>query len=528
MVGSRIGLASNGKSQISASIAAHRTLWFRLKVTTRAAAILAAAFLCLQGQLQAQLRSGRGTRSLYQPSVRDAGTTQRSGRPVDTEQHSRRRVDHSVVTASYTDDLEFQEVIGPEPVVSNTASSCASCAANGHSSYGMADYGHAPTACDSCCSNASIAPMATGFCMPGCGPLMSLWQRMSVRAEVPMFWRRDQGPPILVTTADAGTAADVAGEIGQPTTTVLFGNGAISDDAEAGIRLTMGTWIGANKCYGVIFRYWNAGDQDISESFSSNQFPILARPFFNTTVAAAPEQDTQLVAFPNESIGSIRVDMNSSVDGVDLMLRGQLLQDRFTKLDWLWGYQNVNIDESLSVFSDTTVTGNQQPGLQGTMIAVSDNFRTENEFHGFVYGLRSTRRIACWQLETMFRLGAGNLRRKVNIFGSTTTTSGGASSIVNQGLLARNTNSQPFVDDTFVVVPELAINLAYRIRPCLDFNLGYHYMVIPKVAQAAQQIDNDLAVNLSDPLSGNLDPALDFNERQYWLHSLGFGLQWRY
>ena len=120
------------------------------------------------------------------------------------------------------------------------------------------------------------------------------------------------------------------------------------------------------------------------------------------------------------------------------------------------------------------------------------------------------------------------MQRRVNISGSTTTTSGGVSNTENQGLLARNTNSQPFVDDTFIVIPELAVNLAYRIRPGLDFNLGYNYMVIPKVAQAAQQLDDDLAVNLSDPLTGALDPALDFDERKFWLHSLGFGLQLRY
>ena len=104
----------------------------------------------------------------------------------------------------------------------------------------------------------------------------------------------------------------------------------------------------------------------------------------------------------------------------------------------------------------------------------------------------------------------------------------GISSTEAQGLLARNTNSQVFEDDTFVVIPELSFNFGYRIRPGLDFNVGYNYMVIPKVAQAAQQIDNDLAVNLSDPLVGALDPALDFTERRYWLHSLGLGFQLRY
>ena len=77
-------------------------------------------------------------------------------------------------------------------------------------------------------------------------------------------------------------------------------------------------------------------------------------------------------------------------------------------------------------------------------------------------------------------------------------------------------------------MPEVGFNAAYRIRPGLDFNVGYNYMLIPKVAQASRQIDKQLAVNLSDPLTGSLNPQLNFEERKYWLHSLGLGLQWNY
>jgi hypothetical protein len=128
----------------------------------------------------------------------------------------------------------------------------------------------------------------------------------------------------------------------------------------------------------------------------------------------------------------------------------------------------------------------------------------------------------------LVRLGAGNLRREVNIGGSTTTTSAGQSNTVGQGLLARSTNSRSFTDDTFVIVPEVGINFAYCLRPGLDFNVGYNYMLIPKVAQASQQINDNLRVNLSDPLTGALDPGFNFDERAYWLHSLGLGLQLRY
>jgi hypothetical protein len=212
---------------------------------------------------------------------------------------------------------------------------------------------------------------------------------------------------------------------------------------------------------------------------------------------------------------------------LELTLKRMIYQDRFTRVDWLYGYQHVSIDENLSIASNTTITSSAS-GLQGNSIAVRDTFRTSNDFNGVVYGLMSSRQINCWKMETLFRLGLGNLRRKVNINGTTTTTANGTSQSSSQGLLARNTNDQPFVDDTFVVVPEVGINFAYQIRPGFDFTVGYNYMLVPKVAQASQQINSNLAVNLSDPLVGSLDPSLNLNERKYWINSLGLGLQLRY
>lgn len=529
----------------------------RVRLSRAAVLMIAIAFMLPAEALRAQLRTGRGTRSFYQERV-----PQPQHRNTSSDQ---------VVTASYTDATHYDgTVMGGSVLDSNAAvvadgytvsESIQTVGPNGSSDIIVGDVGPNMGACDcpectgasmgsfsgcgasgcdglgcNVCSGgfSSIAPTATAYCPSDCGPLMALWQRLRVRTEVPLYWRRDQGPPALVTSSAVGTDADIAGELGQNSTDILYGNGAVTDDLNAGIRLTFNTWLGEQKCWGLTLRYWNAGKQDLSNTFSSNDFPILARPFFNTSISGSEEQDTQLVAFEDDSIGSIRVDAVSEVNGIDLILRRELYRDRFNKLEWLWGYQNVNIDEGLSILSSTTVTGNP-PELQGTSISVFDRFETQNEFNGMSYGLMNTRQIACWKLETMFRLGAGNLRRSVQIAGVTTTTSGGVSVSENQGLLARNSNDQPFQDDTFVVVPELALNLAYRIRPGIDFTLGYNYMVIPKVAQAAQQIDYDdttsivqIPVNLSDPLVGSLNPGPSFSERSYWLHSLGFGLQWRY
>ena len=519
----------------------------------------------------AQLRTGREQRTLYHDqlvSEQRQAQTQAGSKPKSS---SAKR--NGVTQASYAEDAGPAKSILEErmtapigsAVKQNAARHTAERGAAPHNNAihngtvhdevvhdsGMADGYYEPTpmhgsmsggcncgACSSGCDDfAELAPTCASTCGPtgcgdamftGCGPLATLLSNLSVRAEVPLYWRRAAGPPPLVTTSPDGTAQGTAGELGQTTTSILFGNGPLNDDANAGFRITLGTSLGGSDNYGLLFRYWNAGSQDDTATFSSNRNAILARPFFNTTVGNGV-QDTQLIAFPNQSTGNISIATTSDVSGLNVMLRRLAYRDRFTRIDWLYGYQHVSIEESLSINTNTLVTGNVNPALNGASIAVSDRFATQNDFNGVTYGFMGDRRMGCWKMESMFRLGLGNLRRQVNIGGTTTTTSAaGASNTEAQGLLARNTNGQPFKDDTFVVVPEVGFNVAYNIRPGLDFNVGYNYMLIPKVAQASRQIDKQLAVNLSEPLTGSLDPQLDFEERKYWLHSLGLGLQWNY
>lgn len=527
--------------------------------------LVAAVCLCgwLSASATAQLRSGRTTRSLYvddvparaavaRPSAHQSAGRQPSARASEqtpgqtharnaTVVNSRQRPHAAVVSASHTqpsivtvdssyDDYGDSQLAPVEQGMTYFDSGSDTSFEAGSfepGSFGGGSCGE--PGCDSCGSYSAIAPTCSSMaCPPGRGPLMALWCRTSVRAEVPLYWRRAMGPPPLVTTSPTGTAPELAGLLGQRTTQLLLGGNGdkLDESVNAGLRLTFATWLGSEKQYALMFRYWNAGDQDNTFNFSSNQFPILARPFLNTSATTAA-QDTQLIAFPGDTVGNISVATESQVDGLELTLKRLIYQDRFTRIDWLYGYQHVSIDEGLSVMSSTTVTGNV-PGLQGTTIAVRDNFSSANDFNGVAYGLMGSRQMACWKMETLFRLGLGNLRRKVNIDGSTTTTANGAVMTSSQGLLARHTNDRAFVDDTFVVVPEVGVNFATQLRPGLDFNVGYNYLMVPKVAQASQQINQNLAVNLSDPLVGALDPSLRLNEGKYWIHSLGLGLQLRY
>src|SRR4051812_18535863 len=59
-------------------------------------------------------------------------------------------------------------------------------------------------------------------------------------AEALAWWAKGDRPPPLVTTSPDGTPIFQAGVLGQPGTTILFGNQAVADDARAGVRISAG------------------------------------------------------------------------------------------------------------------------------------------------------------------------------------------------------------------------------------------------------------------------------------------------
>src|SRR5437879_4999432 len=67
--------------------------------------------------------------------------------------------------------------------------------------------------------------------------------RWWVSADYLFGWVRSSKLPPLVTTSPAGTPQASAGVVGQPGTTVLFGNSDVVGDMRPGIRLGMGAWL---------------------------------------------------------------------------------------------------------------------------------------------------------------------------------------------------------------------------------------------------------------------------------------------
>jgi len=389
------------------------------------------------------------------------------------------------------------------------------------------------SSCDACDSNpcmpwgvslnGSCGSGCGGDCFDPCSPLGLLSRRLYMRAEAVSFWGSGQLLPTLVTTSVGNPLAAPAdaGVLGAADTRSLFGGRQIGTSATSGIRYEVGVWLEDCRTRGVLVRMFDTGENDVSLQTDGTRQAVIARNFLD--VGPPREQSVVSIAYPNQTSGSISANLSSNTNGGDLLYRQAICQDHLGRWDWLAGYQTARLTESLDIVSTTNNLNAPNPTLDQ-----EDHFRIRSQFHGATVGLGGEAREGNWFFGGLFKVGLGNMERRVDISGFSRTTVGADVSTQNQGLLARQTNIGTYRTDTFVMVPELGLHVGYRLTGNLDFTVGYSLLRLPKVGRVTETLDRQLASNLSSPLTGDLQPSFTQTESHFTLHSLNLGLQWAY
>jgi len=374
-------------------------------------------------------------------------------------------------------------------------------------------------------------------CRTSCGPAIliqppgfvsSLLRRMQFRIEAATFWPDGQNLPQLITTRRPANDPETDGLIGlEPDTVNLFGGSEVLGGAVQGVRGELGSYLDEGRTHGFLLRFFDGGSNSLTFNSTPTSEPVVTRPFFSTANNA---QSTVAVNYPNSTSGSLNANISSEVYGGDILFRRLILKDCAGRIEFLAGYQTARLADSLLISSTSTALVNT-PAPAGTISQITDRFSTVNRFNGIALGFSGILRERQWSLSGMVKLGLGNMENSVAIDGSSTITvpgNPGSTSTTANGLLARNTNQGNYVFNTFVVTPETNLTFGYRLTRRLEATVGYSYLGLPKVARVADQLDPQLASNLSNPPTGARTPSFSLRESNYALHSLDYGLQWRY
>ncbi|MDZ4781715.1 MAG: BBP7 family outer membrane beta-barrel protein [Planctomycetia bacterium] len=358
-----------------------------------------------------------------------------------------------------------------------------------------------------------------------------------------LYWQpKGINVPALVTTSPVRTAQTVAGELGQPTTSVLYGDGEINDDYRAGGRLQGGFWLAPDEMAGIEGHVFSFDDEQsvftANGSFSNGGAgPILARPFFNVDSAL---QDTLLLAYPDFVTGNQTIDLDGSVDvrseseiqSAGVLFRRISWMDvldssgvSFVRIYGLIGYRYFNLDEQLSI--DSTIRPIGGSFGNNSSVRSSDLFDTENEFHGGELGIDTQINRGSFFLKILTKAALGNTHQTVNIAGSTVSSDGVNSTTFAGGLLAQPTNIGEITSDHFSVLPEGNITVGCQLTRNVAVTGGYSFLYLSNVVRPGDQIDFSVNPTQFDGgvLIGEARPTASINHDDFWMHGFNAGVE---
>lgn len=330
--------------------------------------------------------------------------------------------------------------------------------------------------------------------------------------------------PALVTT---GSATDqLPGALGQPGTQILFGGSSLNDDDRSGGRFTLGRWLCPCQSSAVEVTYLMLEDEDSGFAASSNEFGVLARPFFNTVTDA---EDARLIGFPGVISGAIDVSSTTEFQTLEVVYRRAFARSDCARLDIIAGYRFAEHEDNLQINESSLALAGP---LAGTTFDLFDEFDTRNRFHGGELGLFIQRQSnPWWSWDILAKLAIGGSSHRAMVAGQTLVTDNMGNAAANQGgLLAQGTNIGTYEWNDFATVSEFGVTLHHHMKYGLTASFGYTFIYWSNLARAGDQIDTTVNPTQIPPgmLMGEARPAFPFRTTSFWAQGLRLGLEYSF
>jgi hypothetical protein len=406
--------------------------------------------------------------------------------------------------------------------------------------------------------------------------------RAYLHGEYLLWWFDGMDVPPLVTTSNAqdGGVLPNPGANDNQSTVILYGGDPILEDPRHGFRVMLGVWLDDCNKQAIEADYLFLGE--LEETFTASGTegnPVISRPFFDffPPGGGVPQENAQEVSSEDLN-GSVTVDSSSRFQGAGIRLRHNLCRSGcadigcgscvdcgmgvdcglgvgcgdgigcgcgvgcggdYRYVDVIGGFRWYQLDETLQIQEDLVVDV-ELPGdtsFNGTEILVIDRFTTDNDFYGgelgFDWGIDRGR----FSVNMLSKLAIGNNRQQASVFGFTQTFPPGVDpppAGEEGGLLAQSSNIGEYERDRFSMIPELNVNLGYKLTQRCKLRVGYTIMYWTNVIRPGDQIDREINSTLLPGVPpGDVEPipqrpAFVFNETNVLIQGLNAGLEYNW
>jgi hypothetical protein len=348
--------------------------------------------------------------------------------------------------------------------------------------------------------------------------------RWSVSAELLYAWFKHSPTPVPVITDSY---------LDDPDVNVLLGGGSMNTNPNAGVRLT-GTYR-VDSRMGIELSGFYIPNRSTSSSVSSTGQPgsvDLYLPYFD--VPDNRENVTEISYWPDYR-GSAQATLSNNLGGGELNMTWSMPPSDVWRIDLLGGFRFIQLRESYTI----TTSSPYNPPNPVDVWNTTDAFDARNRFYGLQVGGRAVYERGPWLGSFVGKVALGTMQQRVSVNGSLETNdynNYGPTQTYPGGYFALPTNIGDHSRNTFAVVPEVAINLGYRLTPQASVFVSGSFLYLSNVARPGEQINRNINPTQSvaygfDPpanLAGLAQPSFNFNTTDFWATTVSIGFAYRF
>ncbi len=341
------------------------------------------------------------------------------------------------------------------------------------------------------------------------------------------FLRPMSVPPLLTTGTP--NAAGVVGAVGDPGTTILYGNGQVKPrfDRNIGIQLRGSVWLDDLQTWGVHASAFFLERGSSNFTLRHGAVTPLARPYVD---ALTGTQQAVLVGgdIPGfgPGLGGFNAYTRNELFGQDVNSMAALVQTPDCHINWLLGARFLQLRERL----DITATTKIGPDLDG-VLGQTDHIHTSNHFYGLQTGFLGDVRL--WNrlsLSAKATIALGDNHLEVQNKGDRTIDTPATGRVmVPYGLYVLPSNTGTFRDEKFNIVYEFSTALNWQLSRKWVARVGYSFLSWNDPIRPGQQIT---AVNLTQVLPGGGTPVplptVPFGRSWLWVQGVLAGLEFQW
>ena len=299
----------------------------------------------------------------------------------------------------------------------------------------------------------------------------------NIGVEALFLWFNDSPAPVPLVTNTI---------VGLPNTQTYLGGQDLSTGSMPGFRITGAYQLNSNT--GLEGNFFYIPERSTSRSVSSSGqigSTDLIVPYFD---AITNVQNGTEISFAPLYSGSAQEELKSELLGAEFNGTWPLAPSGEWKMDWLAGFRYFRLRETYTFTTSSPYIPPFTPDIWNT----TDEFKATNNFYGAQVGIRARYDQGQFFANGTLKVALGAMVQDVDISGSLVTndyTNFGPTQTFSGGYFALPTNIGSYSRTEFSVVPEVGLNIGYRINPQASIILGYSFMYASNVVRPGNQIN---------------------------------------